>query len=485
MTQEQNQSAALVPTDSTGPHRIAVFGAAGALGEKLSPFYEYLANHTKGRVEIYAADIVTSDQFKPNFTGFTEYFNIGRRTDKDKLLSLGHDKHFDLSYDATWPDARLFNLVRWSAVSDRLISTKPLTAVKHYEALRTLAGVPADGSAIKHDETHKPIEGAPSYEDVIEKLSGHDHYLNKPAMAAVLGKLPKLHSQFGRFFRVTIVITEQRNVNHKEEQERVRALDEGMIPDLGSHGVMIIQRLTPEGLVWEDAAGNRIKRLWRRIVPTACVRAQMRNAMCQGDTACIVEYEVVEVLCMVDEDDKPIGTPLQNIFFVLVVCGKGFRAETFVDRDLKAVEIAFQGQGGATGIVDLGTNQVNTMLASVLGSDVPGTELRAHGGINLPMFDVTSRWAEFTSERSVGNHLFQPVDLLFDNMRLMKETMGLTKPGILPTYEDRGELIHQFLNTHVDASNGFRFFGQPGSGWPPKEAPMFLMIGRPPGEKVD
>lgn len=366
MTQKLKQPAALNSTDKTAPNRILVLGAVGALGRKLTPFYEHL---TKYKSKIYAADIVSESEFKSKakFNSFEDYFNIQCHADKEKLFNLGRDRPFDLCYDATWPDVRLFNLVHWSIVSKHLISTKPLTAVKQYETLRALVGVSSDETAAKHDETHKPLMGAPSYEDVVKKLLGHDHYLNKPAVAAGLSNLSKLHSQFGWFSRITIVITEQRNVNHPDEQERIRALDEGMIPDLDSHGVMIIQRLTPMGLIWQDGAGNLIKRLSRRIVPTACIQAKMRNAMCQGDTACIVEYKVFETLSFVDEHDRPIGRPRPNNFYVLVVCGKGFRVETYVDRDLKAIEIAFQGQGMSTGIVDIETNQVNQMLESVIG----------------------------------------------------------------------------------------------------------------------
>ena len=462
--------------------RILVIGAGGALGRKLTPSYEH--SRLKG-VEIYAADIMPKADFKPKFTGFAEYFNVRDPRDKKKLFELGLKQHFNAGYDASWPHGRIFNLIRYGEICDHMISTKPFTPIAHLPTLRTFVGFKE--SAGQQQEEGLVLEGAPAYRDVIDKTVGHDHYANKPGVAAVLANLQKLHSQFGRFFRITILITEQRDVNHKDEQARIRALDEGMIPDLDSHGVLLIQRLTPVGLIWQDSEGNRIKRFWRRIIPTACVRAQMRNAFCQGDTACIAEYEVEEGLCILDEKGQPfLGTkPMRFSFFVLVVCGKGLKAESYIDRDLKAMEIAFQGQGQSTGIIDFGTNQVNQMLLSVLGSAVPDVDLRVHGGINLPIQTIIDRWPDFTDKRnSLRSEILQPVDLLFENMCLLDETMRLDTSATFPAY-DSGELVHRFLNAHVNRGNGFRFFGTPHSGWPTRDAPMFMMMGRPLENRVD
>lgn len=101
------------------------------------------------------------------------------------------------------------------------------------------------------------------------------------------------------------------------------------------------------------------------------------------------------------------------------------------------------------------------------------------------MYTLVDRWPEFSGGGPIRTELLQPVDLLFDNMGLLKETIEFNKRGNLPTYDDRGELVHQFLNMHVNAGNGFQFFGQPGSGWPRKDAPMYLMIGKLPEKKVD
>lgn len=470
---------------STSLDHILMLGAAGALGRKLTPYFEYVTK--KYKTKIYAADVISESDFKSKtkFDGFEGFFNIRCSSDKEKLFNLGRTNPFDLCYDATWPDARIFNLVRWSSVSKNFITTKPLASVNQFETLRALVSATSDDPGVKHSETHSFLEGAPAYEDVVAKLWGHEHYINKPSIELNLANLSKLHSQFGWFSRISIMITEQRNVNHPDERERIRALDEGMIPDLCSHAVMIIQRLAPVGLVWQDGAGNSIKRLWRHIVPTACVQAKMKNAICQGDTACVVEYKVSESISLVNEQGATIGRPQSNTFYVLVFCGKGFRAETYTERDLKSIEIAFQGQGASTGIVDIETNQVNQMLESVLGQGLHDPDLCSHRGINLPMCKLVDRWPEFSSGGPVRKELLQSVDLLFDNMKLLKETMGLNKRGNLPAYDDKGELVHQFLNTHVNAGNGFQFFGQPGSGWPRTDSPMHLMVGKPPEKKVD
>ena len=462
--------------------RILLVGAAGALGQKLTPVCEY--GRSKG-VEIYAADVMPEGEFNPKFTGFAGYYNVHDPKGRQQLLEHGRRRRFNCYYDAAWPYTRIFNLIRYGEICDHMISTKPLTPIAHLPTLRTFVGLTE--SALQEPEEGVALTGALSFEDVISKTSGHDHYANKPAVAAVLNNLQRLHTQFGRFFRISIIVTEQRDVNHKEEQKRIRALDEGMIPDLDSHAVLIIQRLTPVGLVWEDSKGNYIKRFWRRITPTACVRAQMRNAFCREDTACIAEYRVDEGLCIVDENGQPFPKtkPMGFPFYVLVVCGKGLKAESYVDRDLKAIEIAFQGQGQSTGIIDLGTNQVNQMLSSVLGSDVPDASLRLHGGMNLPIQTMIDRWPDFASRKgSLRGQILQPVNALFENMCLLDATMRLDNSTTFPAYNS-GELVHRFLNAHVNKTNGFRFFGTPESGWPTREAPMFMMMGRPPENRVD
>ncbi|MEK7541666.1 MAG: hypothetical protein AAB533_02345 [Patescibacteria group bacterium] len=463
------------------PERIVVFGVNGDLGGKLSEFYRHATR--MGGVEVYGVDIVPEDEFKPEFTGFKAYYNIHDWAAKEEFFKIGQAQPFDLGYDGAWPSVRIFNLCQFHRLCRYMISTKPVVPIKHYATFESLVGFDA---AIE-DPDQQALMGVHGYEDLIAKTAGHDHYLNKPAVSAVLNNLSKLHSQFGRFFRVTIFITEQRDVNHKEEQKRIRALDEGMIPDLDTHGVMFIQRLTPVGLIWQDSGGNYIKRQWRRILPIACVRAQMKNAMCESDTACIAEYEVQEKLIIVDDQE---GTPRKGAvlrpssFHVLVVCGKGFRVENYTDRDLKAIEIAFQGQGQSTGIIDLGTNQVNQMLASVLGPDVPGPELRVHGGINLPMTVLADNWQDFSSPRSsIRERDFQSVNLLFENMTLLKGTMELTRSTGFPAYDSQ-ELVHHFLSTHVKAGNGFRFFSERGSESHTAEAPMHLMLGRPPEMRI-
>jgi hypothetical protein len=451
-----NQAA--VGNEPQNPRRLLIRGIGGQLGGlKLRPALDAFE---AGGGKICGCDIIEEKALKSGFNQLEGYFNLSRDRDREALFDLGRRERFDLVYDATWPQAHLLNLVNWESISRYILVTKPFVSINQFNSLRALMELPG-------------------FECVLQKLMMHDHYANKPAMSAVFRYLPAIHRHYGKFSRMTIVISERRTVNAPQEVARHGALAEGMIPDLASHGVMIVQLLTPTNLVWEDDAGSRFRRLEREIEPTACVRAQMKNAAVAQDvdTACIAEYRVKERLALIRDDGATVGHPFTNEFFVLLVCGKGL--STSPDSgDLKIVEICLQGQQGrATGVIDLETNCLNEVIEEVLGVAIPSDEARAHRGINLPMLTLFNRWPEFQAGDRLRNELFQPPPLIWENMRLLAQTMELDRHGILPSYE-RSELIHHFVNTHIGPANGFRYFGTRGSGWPMKEPPLHLMRGR-------
>ncbi len=444
-------------TNPRGPSNLLVYGINGQLGgNKLRPTLDAYA--ARG-VEITGCDIVEEKDLRLKFTGLKGYYNLSHKKDREKLFDIGRRGKFDLAYEATWPSSHLLTVSNWEAICHSIIETKPFVSIKQLDTLKALMELPG-------------------FECVLKKLMMHDHFANKPALAAVLRNLPMIHRHYGKISRIQVVITERRSVNHPDELARQQALAEGMIPDLDSHAIMIIELLVPVNLVWEDDAGSRFKRLSRQIKPTACVRAQMKNAAVAQDvdTACIVEYMVTESLSLVCDDGTTMGSPFTNEFFVLVVCGKGL--STSPDSgDLKAVEICFQGQGRSTGVIDLETNRLNEVLEEVPGIQVPDDTARAHRGINYPMLTILDRWQEFHADDGLRSELFQLPPLIWENMTLLATTMKACRCGILPSYQ-RGELIHHFVNTHIGPSNGFQYFGTQGSGWPMKEPPLHLMRGR-------
>jgi hypothetical protein len=446
------------PTPATPPgshpDRVCLFGANGQLAGKLAPWCREAA--ARG-VTFYAADIVPEEKFTPAFTGYAGYFDLSRAADLDRLRGLARHDPFDLAYDATWPNAHLLNILNQEAFFRHVLVTKPFVAIDQCAALEALMSLSA-------------------FRPVREKFLGADHFGNKPGLTALLGSLPAAHEVYGRISRVLIIAAERRTVNDPAEVKRREALLGGMVPDLVSHAVLILQLLTPRGLMWRDGQGNYLLRLGRTIRPTTCVRAQMSHAALPNnvDTACIVEYRVSEELTLAREDGTPHGEPFRNQFYALVVCGKGLGADA--GRDLKAVEVSFQGLG-RPGIIDLETNVLNDVLTHVPGLRPPGEEERGQRGINRPMLELTRRWDEFRADEAFRTSLFQGRGLIWENMRVLRETLAAARPGDLPAYTAREE-IHHFVNTHIGPANGFRYFGtKHGSGWPMKEPPQHLMRG--------
>lgn len=441
--------------------RVGILGANGNLGgRKLLPTYE---EYAKAGVEVYAGDIVDEGEVAKKYNSFAGYFDLRKEVDRDKLRELGHAAKFDFVYDATLPSARFINLMNWEGICHYLIGTKPFTAIDYFEALRPLMFLPANA----------PLR---------EKLQQHDHYINKPGFDVVSSNIAAAHMKYGKFARISIFIVEQRTINDEiRNRGRAAALDEGILPDLNSHGIMCIQRLVPEGLVWEDGVGNFIRRTSRVIEPTACVRAQMKNALCHQnlDTAFIVEYRVLETLCMISDpsSEECVSDKINNIFYVLIVGAKGLRATPDIGRDLKAIEIAFQGQGQSTGIIDLETNTLNELLQSVPSIGVLDEELRKHRGINLPMFTLSQNWQDFVQNPDARKKLFQQPNLIWENMNLLSQTRAIARKGTMPTY-NHNDLVHNFVNEHLSPAKGFRYFGyDEGSGWPMHEEPRHLMRG--------
>jgi len=440
-------------------NRICIWGGNGSLAGKLAQWYETGA--AEG-VQFFAADIVPETEFRPNFTGFAGYFDVTNGADRQKLIELARDQPFDLGYDATWPNAHLLNAMNMEPFFKHILVTKPFVSIEQFSALEALMHLAA-------------------FRCVREKLLMHDHFANKPGLTALLSSLSAAHSLYGKFSRMLIVITERRSVNDPEEIKRQEALQGGMVPDLASHAVMMIQLLTRKGLMSRDSQGNYFRRLDRTIVPTACVRAQMKLAALPEnvDTACIIEYMVPEKLTLAREDGTVCGKPFSNTFYVLMVCGKGLSVTADASRDLKAVEISFQGQGRATGIIDLETNTLNEVLERVPGLVIPRDNERIHRGINRPVMDLIGRWHDFSTDEDFRTSLFQDKELVWENMKVLSETTAISRPGLLPSYAPLEE-IHNFVNTHIGPANGFRYFGTTnGNGWPMKEPPLHLMRGRP------
>lgn len=444
------------------PLRALILGANGELGgRKMKASYDF---GTNTGTEFVGADIVDESQFKPIFSNFSGYHNLTRQRDRDKLIELARGRRFDFIYDASWPDGHLLNVLNCEVLAQHIVVTKPFVSIEQAATL----------GAFMESAAFQSLRG---------RLLMHDHYINKPAMMAMLKALPKAHNRYARFARIMIFITEQRTVNHPQELKRWRALLGGIVPDLVSHALMIIQLLTREGLVWTGQEGITFKRFRRTIQPTACVRAQMRGAALPQDvdTACVVEYKVTEELGIVDEAGASEGVTFTNTFFVLVVCGKGLKVTDHADRDLKAMEIAFQGQGSSTGILDLETNCVNELLETA-GVAVPAKQ-RIHRGINYPIMAILKNWPQFENGDQLRTDLFQDMEVTWENVRLLAVTRNRCKGGLLPAY-DPGEEIHKFVNTHIGPANGFEYFGKEGSGWPMKEPPLHLMRGRPVSSSI-
>jgi hypothetical protein len=357
-------------------------------------------------------DIVEESQFKPAFTNFAGYFNLTKKPDRDKLFSLARDQKLDLAYDASWPSAHLLNLVNLESIFEHILVTKPFVSVEQYSGLEALMNLSG-------------------FECVREKILMHDHFTNKPSLTALISSLSQAHQFYGRFSRMFIIITEQRTVNDLEEVKRQEALTGGIdtgprIACRDDSSALNAKRLDVAG---GSQARQFFKRLDRHIEVTACVRAQMKLAALPDDvdTACIIEYLVTETLTLAYEDGTAIGRPFPNRFYALVVCGKGLSATSGIDRDLKALEISFQGQGRSTGVVDLETNTLNEVLERIPGIGLPNEDERAHRGINRPMMKVLERWKDFETNNILRAELFREKSQIWENMKMLSETMAVCK----------------------------------------------------------
>jgi hypothetical protein len=428
--------------------RFALVGM-GHLAVKMLPF---LQRCRAGGIQIVGVDVTGEPKFLRDGHGqlLADYFNISRLAEFQRFLQAGLARPFELAYVASLPASHCLNILDLRNVCQRIIVTKPLT---------TFSSKKDFAAYLRHPDIHPWAS----------RLWLHDHFITKPAVAAVGGLLSQLHAAHGRYQRIVILLTERRTVN--EELDRLEALRCGQLLDMASHAVAILQELVPRKLLWQDRHGNTIARADRQITPTACVEGQNMDAPYDQtvSTADLVEFRVEERLTINGKNKEK--AEFRNTFYVLLLCGKGFAANpAHADRDLKAVEVTYR--NGVTGMIDIETNAIGGTFDGFLSGGVPEAQ-RNHRGINLPLLAALEGWEGFLGgERAVAN--FHPALLALENMELLygawqrggrgRHVLGYGAP-------DRPVPIQDFVNTHAVRQNGFQ------ESWHLAQPPLHLMFG--------
>lgn len=286
--------------------------------------------------EIVVVDVKPKDLMQPTLPCFMTYYDV---TDDEQRLALISDRRnsehpqFTHCYISNWPQAHLLSAVKYSDLchGGDIIITKPLDL-----NVPMVEDIAAD-----------------VFPDIRAKIFMDDHYRNKGSVRELHRILPTLQSQeYGRLTSFRMWLVERNTI---EEENRLRALECGVIWDLASHLISLIQLFfldkPHQGLLaygMDDP--NRICDV--SLVPTKVLRMQYKDCGLRSgaETLAVIEVKVkFRHRTYVDNEWKPA------VITGLLVVGKGAARGERVQQGVKEIDLRFE-----TGTVNLclGTERI-------------------------------------------------------------------------------------------------------------------------------
>jgi hypothetical protein len=428
----------------TSPKPLIVWLGTGDLYRKCHHALEYFR---KLGATLVAVDIVSN----PNgLTAFApdDFFVWPSQRDRARLLRRLARDHPALLIIANWPEDHLASVLLLSRYATMTVVAKPID--------------------INLPLLERLVRASELYRWLLDTVGVHDQYLRRPPIMALRQGLSELHAASGFLQGIRLFIAERRSVN--DEPTRLRALEVGIIYDLAVHAIAILLELTPPQLTWTMPDGHQYRRLSRDIRVIGCAKAQVAGCMLanqDAETFATIEFEVQENI----QFNNGGSSPVTRSFPVLVVVGKGVVLDDGVGRDLKALELSFQGYEPLR--MDLETNAIS-------GPDlvrlIPHGQMdRRQRGLNEPLIKLADR-AFTPSDRSPDEiPLFQSVDAAHLCLQLLAAAHTAAS-GKLMAYRP-GVAVHDLINRLIASD-------QLNSYWRMSQAPTSLLIGEPPNEQI-
>lgn len=277
-----------------------------------------------------------------------KYFDVSEHAQRKDLLynRLGEqDTLFTHCYVANWPQAHILTAVKYSGLCSGgdIIITKPL-----------------DLNIPLVETIHSGV-----FPDIHDKILVDDHYRNKGSIRALHRILPNIQKDQGKLRGFRMWLVEPKTV---EEENRLEALECGVIWDLATHLISLIQLFFLDwprrGLgMYDQGSPTNI----RGVRPSVNKVLRMKYIDCRlknpdAETLAVIELGITfQYKTYADWTDANIDG--------LLVVGKGPVCQEGVDRPVKQVDLWFEG-----GHVNLNLDEGRILPAYPEFDDVAGRE---------------------------------------------------------------------------------------------------------------
>jgi hypothetical protein len=398
-TASQKQNATATPD---GGCRILIVGT-GAIVKKMEPTW---ALYQKRGARIYAADVVDKPSALAALPKETTFYNCRNRDRLRALQDEAKRKPFDCAYLSTLPELHLAEALKYDSLVHRFIIPKPIDS--HFTLLETF---------------HNQQKDAGAYNDLVGRICVHDHYRNKPLTSYLKGHMTDLLRRNGYLKNIRLYIVEHRTI--QSEWRRRPSLECGMILDLAPHALSVLYELVPNEMEWTDTEGHTFQRIRREIRVVNAVLGRDNNSILhdpRAETFATLHFKVIETIHFSPKDEPKVVDAFPHEFDVLIIVGKGISLSGADDksgeRDLKAIEIEFDGQ-----IVrgNFDTNAVSGVIDERLHERLLKEVNPDHRGLNLPMMELATNGFSLDFKNGKLISPFQSFEEAFRIARLLED----------------------------------------------------------------
>jgi len=355
---------------------------------------------------------VVAVDFKPEPVGLqpaqpNHFFDCSNEADYSEFTRIAEKEKFEAIYVANPGDAHLITLLQLHHFAKRIIISKPLDT--HVGLLCT---------ARKQEDL--------DFRYILPKVTVHDHYLNKPGVEFLARRLmPRLQAEHGFLDYVVMFLVENKSIE-EHEQHRVEGLNCGMLFDLGVHLTSILDLLLPCPATWEGRTGTHERRD-RSIEVIACETGRFGGSFL-GDSTVIPSkraetFGIVELAVTQTVQLQERLKTTQRIR-VLAVVGKGVPIDNQTDRDLKAVQMVFQ--GGAEVVLDIDTHRFHGVDERLLREEGYYDLDLTQKGINKALVAAAQSDFVFSADRPFQEWgpALRSVLLLFESLAIAENPVG-------------------------------------------------------------
>ncbi len=284
------------------------------------------------------ADIKSRDNVKQKPLDQANFYNVSKAQQRDRLRKYLTRNPLTHIYIANLPPQHLLTAFKFSELCPRgqIIISKPLDV--NLPLIETVA----KGRA---------------WPDITAKIYVHDHYRNKGAVDPMYRNFPQLTDIYGELRSFEFYLIEPRTV---EEENRLEALNEGVIFDLASHLFALAQLFFLEhphpALIRPDLTLSKARLRINKVARARYKHCQIENL--DAETFAAIDVTLIAEYSRLKNPRRPLTYEIPG----LMVVGKGIKPSLSTTAGLKGLRFRQELQ---TRSVNLMRNEVNPPLTDL------------------------------------------------------------------------------------------------------------------------